>query len=114
MRRENMCIFCKIIAGEIPAKIVYEDDNFIVIPDIQPEAPVHFLLIPKQHIDNIMSITPELSAAIFGKMGELAQKFDIAKNGFRLVINTGKDGGQTVEHLHVHILAGRELTWPAG
>ena len=109
-----MCVFCKIVAGEIPASIVYEDENFIVIPDIQPVAPIHLLIIPRQHVANIMEITPELSGAIFAKIPIIAQKYAINKNGFRLVINTGKDGGQTVGHLHIHLLAGRELTWPAG
>ena len=109
-----MCVFCKIVAGEIPSNVLYEDGNIIVIPDINPEAPVHLLLIPKLHLDNIMEISPELAGNIFSKIREIAKKFNIEENGFRIVINTGKDGGQTVEHLHIHLLAGRELLWPAG
>ena len=109
-----MCVFCKIVAGEIPSNVLYEDENIIVIPDINPEAPEHLLLIPKLHLDNIMEISPELAGNIFSKIREIAKKFNIEENGFRIVINTGKDGGQTVEHLHIHLLAGRELLWPAG
>lgn len=109
-----MCIFCEIVNGNIPAKIEYQDENLLVIHDISPEAPVHLLIIPKKHLTNIMEIDHELAGGLFTKIKEIAEKFGIHENGFRLVINTGKDGGQTVDHLHIHLLAGRELTWPAG
>lgn len=110
----TMCIFCKIVAGEIPASIEYQDDNFIVIKDIAPSAPVHLLIIPKKHLANIMEIDHELAGGLFTKIATIAKQFGLEENGFRLVINTGKEGGQTVEHLHIHLLGGRALAWPAG
>ena len=109
-----MCIFCKIINGEIPSEIVYQDEDVIAIKDIAPAAPVHVLLIPKEHIANIMELTPTIAADLFTKVKIIAKQLGLAENGFRAVINTGKDGGQTVDHLHIHILGGRELAWPAG
>lgn len=109
-----MCIFCKIIAGEIPANIEYQDDNFIVIKDIAPTAPVHLLIIPKKHLSNIMEIDSTLAGNLFTKIKDIAAQFGVQEKGFRLVINTGDDGGQTVGHLHIHLLGGRALSWPAG
>lgn len=109
-----MCIFCKIISGEIPSEPVYQDEHLLVIKDIAPAAPVHVLILPKKHIDNISQIDAELAAAVFPKIKDIAKLLGLEENGYRLVVNTGKDGGQTVNHLHIHLLGGRELAWPAG
>ena len=95
----NDCIFCRIIAGEIPSERVYEDDKMIVIRDVAPAAPVHVLMIPKAHTENIITAEPELLLYMFGKVKELAEKL-------------GDDGGQTVKHLHIHLLGGKALGWP--
>jgi histidine triad (HIT) family protein len=112
------CIFCSIIAGEIPAERVYEDDSAIVIRDINPQAPHHFLVIPKKHYPSVHDI-PEPEVSIV--MGGLTNAICIAlvdsgldNAGYRLVVNSGDIAGQTVPHLHVHILGGRELKWPPG
>jgi len=110
------CLFCKIVSGAIPAKRVYEDDHVLAFPDINPQAPEHILVIPKKHIASLAHATPE-DAAMLGHLiwaaGEVAREQNLA-NGYRLVINTGPDGGQTVDHLHVHLLGGRHMTWPPG
>jgi len=111
------CIFCKIAAKEIPSTVVYEDDTVFAFKDINPVAPVHILLIPKQHISSALEINEEnadLISKIFMVAQKLAKELGIDKNGFRIVNNCGKDGGQTVGHLHFHVLAGRELGWPPG
>lgn len=108
----NDCLFCKIIAGEIPSKKVYEDDLVYVFEDINPAAPIHYLLIPKEHIADASEITPEnshLVAHIFEVIAKLAKDLNL-ENGFRVVNNCGKDAGQTVFHIHFHLIAGRELT----
>lgn len=110
------CLFCKIVAGEIPSKKVFEDELVYVFEDIAPTAPIHYLIIPKQHIQSAAEITAENSAVvahIFEVIGMLAKKLDL-KDGFRVVTNCGDSAGQTVKHLHFHLLAGREFTWPAG
>ncbi len=110
------CLFCKIINGEIPSKKIYEDETVYAFYDISPAAPVHFLVIPKQHIKSADYITPENSAVIahiFEVIAQLSRQLGL-ENGYRVVNNCGKDGGQTVGHMHFHVLAGRELTWPAG
>ena len=106
------CIFCKIIKGESPSTPVYEDDKMIVINDVAPAAPVHMLLLPKNHTANVTTADPELLAYMLGKVQMLAEKAGIADKGFRVVINTGVDGGQTVNHLHIHVLGGKALGWP--
>ena len=108
------CLFCKIAAGEIPSNKVYEDDICYAFYDIDPQAPVHVLVIPKEHIVSAMEVTPENSALI-AKVWEAIPK--IAKdlnldNGFRVVNNCGKDGMQTVQHLHFHLLGKRKMGWP--
>ena len=108
------CIFCKIAKGEIPSDIVFEDDKIIAFKDLNPIAPVHVLIIPKEHIASAMEINEENSkvvAHIFNRASEIAEKLGIAESGFRLVNNCGKDGGQTVFHLHFHLLGGKELPW---
>jgi histidine triad (HIT) family protein len=111
------CLFCKIIAGEIPSKKIYEDDECFAFYDIAPQAPVHFLLVPKRHIRNIMELQQDdsaLAGRLLYKAQELAAKLGCAEKGARFVINCKSDGGQTVDHLHVHILGGRPLDWPPG
>ena len=110
------CLFCKIAAGEIPSTKVYEDERVVVFRDIAPAAPVHLLAIPRQHIESAAVIdeqTAELVGYIFTVIARVSRNEGL-ENGFRIVSNIGKDGGQTVPHLHFHILAGRELAWPAG
>ena len=110
------CLFCKIAAGEIPSNKVYEDGLVLSFHDIDPKAPFHVLIIPKQHIDSAACITPDNSAIIahiFEVAAEIAKQFDL-KDGFRIVTNCGENGGQTVNHLHFHMLAKRNLAWPPG
>lgn len=106
------CVFCKIVSGEIPSKRVYEDDQVIVINDLNPGAPVHVLVIPKEHTENILTASPEILVHVKKVMPEIVKKLGIAEKGFRIVVNTGVEGGQTVPHLHFHILGGKELGWP--
>ncbi|WP_411822371.1 histidine triad nucleotide-binding protein [Leptospira sp. 'Mane'] len=111
------CIFCKIIAGQIPAKIEYQDDDILVFHDITPQAPLHLLIIPKKHITNLNEIRTEnadIISKIFTQIPKLAFQFEISEKGYRVVNNCGKDGGQTVFHLHFHMLGGRHLEWPPG
>lgn len=110
------CLFCKIVAGEIPCDKVYEDDNVLAFYDIDKKAPVHVLIIPKKHIISIADTEEEdmvIFAHIMRTAKKLASQFELT-NGFRLVANTGRDGGQTVGHLHFHLLGGRALAWPPG
>jgi histidine triad (HIT) family protein len=112
------CIFCSIIAGEIPAERVYEDGNAIVIRDINPQAPHHLLVLPKKHYPAVHDIPdPEVSIVMGGLTNALCIALagsGLDKAGYRLVVNSGDIAGQTVPHLHVHILGGRELKWPPG
>jgi histidine triad (HIT) family protein len=111
------CIFCKIINGEIPSKKIYEDDEMLAFHDITPMAPVHFLLIPKKHIKSLLHLEAQdvaLAGRLLGKARDLAKELGCAENGARFVINAGSDGGQTVDHLHLHVLGGRALGWPPG
>jgi histidine triad (HIT) family protein len=112
----NDCIFCKIAAGEIPATVVYRDDAVIAIEDVNPQAPTHLLVLPTKHYET-------LGDAIGGRDGVTSSLVEIASRlgrerggtrGFRIVVNTGPDGGQTVGHVHLHVLAGRPMTWPPG
>lgn len=116
MSEEN-CIFCKIVAGEIPANKIYEDDQAIAFHDITPQAPNHILIIPKEHLESLND-AGKGDAPLLGQLLWLAPKLanqqGIAENGFRTVINTGVDGGQSVAHLHLHILGGRPMAWPPG
>ncbi|WP_160670846.1 histidine triad nucleotide-binding protein [Clostridium sp. C8-1-8] len=111
------CIFCKIIKGEIPSKKIYEDEDVIAFNDINPEAPIHFLVIPKRHIESVNNIDEESSkviAHIFNVINTLVRELNIADTGYRIINNCGVDGGQTVNHMHFHVLGGRELKWPPG
>lgn len=112
-----MTIFEKIIAREIPAKILWEDDDAVAFEDVNPQAPVHVLIVPKKVIPRL-SAASEKDRALLGKLlgvaGELAKKLDIDKTGYRVVINSGPDAGESVPHLHVHLLGKRALAWPPG
>ncbi len=110
------CIFCKIAEGEIPSDKVYEDEEMLAFRDLDPQAPVHFLLIPKKHIPSIQAVEDEdeaLLGRLMGKIRALADQEGL-ENGYRVVINCGADGMQTVPHLHIHILGKRKMTWPPG
>lgn len=112
-----MTLFERIIARQIPADILYEDESVIAIRDINPQAPVHLLVVPKRPIPRIGEAQPE-DQAVLGhlllKAGEVARRLGLDQTGFRLVINHGRDGGETVPHLHCHLLGGRPLGWPPG
>ncbi len=113
----NDCLFCKIIAGEIPSTKVYEDDEVLAFRDIEPQAPEHIIIIPKQHIASANELTTENSCVvgkIFTVAAQIAKDLGFAENGYLIVNNCGKDGGQTVGHIHFHLLAGRNLQWPPG
>ncbi|CAB1245322.1 Uncharacterized HIT-like protein aq_141 [Ruminococcaceae bacterium BL-6] len=110
------CVFCKIAHGEIPSKKAYEDDQVFAFYDLDPQAPVHILIVPKEHIASTMDLTPENSAIvahIFEVAVKLAKELHLEK-GFRVVNNCGEEGGQTVMHLHFHLLGGRSMKWPPG
>ena len=110
------CLFCKIINGDIPSSKVYEDDTVFAFRDIEPQAPVHILIIPKIHIKSAAEITPENSsvvAHIFEVAATIAESEGLT-DGYRIVNNCGDSAGQTVKHLHFHLMGGREFTWPAG
>ena len=111
------CLFCKIIAGEIPSTKIYEDEYMFVFSDINPTAPIHWLAIPKKHIARLSDITPENSAVIahiYEVISKLANENEEFRNGFRVVTNCGESAGQSVFHLHFHVMSGRDFTWPAG
>ena len=111
------CLFCKIVNGEIPSKKVYEDDLVYSFYDIEPQAPFHILIIPKKHITSALEINDgnkDIVGHIFKVAAEIAKEHNIAEGGYRLVTNVGKDGGQTVGHMHFHMLGGRNLQWPPG
>ncbi|HWL53737.1 MAG TPA: histidine triad nucleotide-binding protein [Chthoniobacteraceae bacterium] len=112
-----MTLFEKIVAREIPAKIVHEEDDLLAFADIAPQAPVHILIVPKQVIPRIGEATAQ-QAPLLGRMliaaGKIAREMGIDESGFRIVINHGNEGGETVPHLHMHLLGGRQMTWPPG
>jgi len=111
------CIFCKIIHGEIPSQVVYEDERIFAFDDINPQAPVHTLIIPKAHYASLQDIPEDkldFISHLFSKIREIAQKKGLAENGFRIVLNTGRDSGQDVFHIHFHLLGGRRMAWPPG
>lgn len=111
------CIFCKIGAGQIPAKVVLQDEQILAFEDLNPQAPVHVLIIPKRHI-GALSERRAGDQALLGRLleaaAQIADKKGIAESGYRVVANSGRDGGQTVLHLHLHVLGGRHMTWPPG
>jgi histidine triad (HIT) family protein len=112
-----MCLFCRIINREVPASIVYEDDKVLALNDINPQAPVHILVVPKRHISTLNDLQPG-DDAIVGEMvrraAAIAGDREISAGGFRTVFNTNRDAGQTVFHIHLHLLGGRSLEWPPG
>lgn len=115
MNAMNDCLFCKIAAGEIPSTCLFEDETVFAFLDIDPQAPTHFLVVPKAHIDSATCIDGENSAVvahIFEVIAALAKKQGL--NGFRVVSNVGEQAGQSVKHLHFHVLSGRDMTWPPG
>ena len=111
------CLFCKINNAEIPAEILYQDDDVTAFRDVSPQAPSHFLVIPKKHIPTINDLQPD-DAALVGKMmlaaKRLAAELGIDESGFRTTMNCNADGGQTVFHIHLHVLGGRQMSWPPG
>lgn len=111
------CIFCKIANGQIPSDIIYEDDKVIAFKDLNPQSPTHILIIPKEHIESSNFIdegNSHLIGHIFVIINKLAKQLGIDKEGYRIVNNCGENGGQTVSHIHFHLLAGRKLSWPPG
>ena len=114
---DNSCLFCRIVSGQIPATKIYEDDHSIAFRDINPQAPVHVLLIPKHHIVSLKETGLD-DHAVLGHLlvvaGKIAAQEGIAESGFRVVANSGSDAGQSVFHLHLHVMGGRFMAWPPG
>lgn len=111
------CVFCKIASGEIPTDKIYEDEELIAFYDQDPQAPIHFLVIPKKHIKSNAELTDEdsnLIGKIFLAIKNIAKDLGISENGYRIVNNIGDNGGQTVHHMHFHVLGGRSMQWPPG
>ena len=114
---DSECLFCKIVQGQIPANIVGRSNEALAFGDINPQAPVHILIIPKQHLASVSDVGPEhanVLSEMFCLANEHAKAQDATERGFRLVVNNGTDAGQSVDHLHLHLLAGRKMTWPPG
>lgn len=111
------CLFCRIVSGEVPSKKVHEDDSVVAFEDINPQAPVHILVIPRQHIPTLNDLAPEHDALV-GRLhrvaAQLAKERQIASDGYRVVMNCNAEAGQTVFHIHLHLLGGRSMTWPPG
>lgn len=114
---ENNCIFCKIIAGELPAEVVYRDNRALALEDVNPQSPVHVLVIPHEHIESLDEAS-QRDEALLGHLlriaARIANERGLSESGYRTVINTGAGAGQSVFHLHVHVLGGRALSWPPG
>lgn len=112
------CIFCKIAQKEIPSQLVYEDEQVAVFRDLEPQAPVHVLVIPKKHVQSLLALTAVdkdlISHIMIDVIPQLAKELQVDEKGFRVVANTGDEGGQSVEHLHFHLLGGRSMQWPPG
>ena len=114
---DNDCLFCKIASGDLPTEFVYEDERIVAFRDINPQAPTHILIIPKEHIAYVAEINDahsELIYSMFNTANQIALEEGITSDGYRLVINNGKGAGQTVFHLHLHLLGGRPMLWPPG
>jgi histidine triad (HIT) family protein len=110
------CVFCRIVSGEVPSTVVYRSTNIMAFRDIHPQAPTHILVVPTQHIDSAADMRPgdvDLVGNLIAAAAKIAEGEGLHQ-GYRLVINTGPHGGQTVDHLHVHLLGGRRMTWPPG
>ena len=114
---EHNCLFCRIVAGEIPAEIIYSDDRSLAFRDINPQAPVHALIIPREHIESLDEASQQ-DEAMLGHLlrvgARVANEQGLSESGYRTIINTGAGAGQSVFHLHVHIIGGRALSWPPG
>lgn len=114
---EPVCLFCRIVAGDIPATVVHDDDDVLAFRDIEPRAPTHILVIPKSHVASVAALTAE-SALLAGRLlvtaARIAETEGLAANGYRVVSNVGSWGGQSVDHLHLHLMGGRSFTWPPG
>jgi histidine triad (HIT) family protein len=111
------CLFCEIVAGRIPAKVVYQDDQVIAFHDISPQAPSHTLIIPKKHITSLVELEPGddlLIGSLVRKARDLARQAGLEERGFRLIFNCGEDAGYSVYHIHLHLIGGRKLGWPPG
>jgi histidine triad (HIT) family protein len=110
------CLFCGIASGEIPATVVLENDRTLAFRDINPQAPVHVLVIPREHYPTLatLAVNERLLAEVVAQAHEVAKAEGIADDGYRVVFNTGRHGGQSVHHVHAHVLGGRQLTWPSG
>ncbi len=111
------CLFCNIAAGKMETDFVYQDKKVVVFKDLNPQAPVHLLIVPKKHISDLNNLEPEnneLIGHIYQVAKKMAAEYELADSGYRLVSNCGDDGGQTVYHIHFHLLGGRELQWPPG
>jgi histidine triad (HIT) family protein len=111
------CLFCKIIAGQIPASIVYQDDSVVAFKDVNPQAPLHLLLVPRRHVPTLNDLVPDddaLIGSMFRRAAELAREHGYAERGYRTVFNCNREAGQSVFHVHLHLLAGRGLGWPPG
>lgn len=111
------CLFCRIVTREIPAAIVYEDDELLAFSDISPQAPVHILVIPKRHVASLNDLSAQddrLAGAMLRRAAAIAADRGVAADGYRVVFNTNHDGGQTVFHVHLHLLGGRAMHWPPG
>jgi len=117
MSAEHTCLFCKIIEKQIPAKVVYEDNIAVAFEDVNPQAPVHILVVPRKHVPDIQSMTDadrETIGHLFWIGAKLAAEMGLTNRGYRTVINNGPDAGQTVFHIHMHLLSGRTFSWPPG
>lgn len=111
------CLFCKIVERRIPAEIIHEDPAVVIFKDIHPQAPVHYLCVPRRHLSGPADLAQgntDVTSAVFAAAARAAERAGLTGAGYRLVVNQGRDGGQTVEHLHVHLLGGRSMSWPPG
>ena len=111
------CVFCEIVAGRSPARMVYDDEHLVAFHDIRPQAPTHILFIPRQHFTSLLDIEPEndgIVGALVRKARDIAREMGLGERGFRLVMNCGDDSGYSVYHIHLHLLGGRQLAWPPG
>jgi len=111
------CLFCRIVAGEIPAKIAYQDDALVAFHDVNPQAPVHVLIVPRKHIATLNDVTPDdelLIGRMHARAAALARELGIAERGYRAVFNCNSEAGQSVFHIHLHVLGGRPMAWPPG
>ena len=111
------CLFCEIVAGRIPARVAYQDDQIIAFHDINPQGPVHILVVPKRHVTSLLDLAPAddgMVGSLVRRARDLAQEAGLAERGFRLVFNCGEEAGYSVYHIHLHLVGGRKLGWPPG